>query len=74
MENNQNMIAAINCQRPIWIKFHDHSGLFHQSQKKMAIVERLSWPLETRSSGRWRCREVAVVESFKQESMYRLSL
>ena len=68
MEHNQNMIAAINRQHPIWIKFYD------QSLKKLAIVERLSWPLETRSSGRCHCREVAVVESSKQESMYRLSL
>ena len=42
MEHNQNTIAAINHQRPIRIKFQDHSRLFHQSlRKKLAFVERL---------------------------------
>ena len=38
-----------------------------------AVVERLFWQLGTRFSGRCRCREVAVVERFKQELMYGLS-
>ena len=42
MEHNQNTIAEINHQRPIRIKFQDHSRLFHQSlRKKLAFVERL---------------------------------
>ena len=43
-------------------------------------IERQNWPLSrglgrlgSRCSGRCRCREVAVVERVKQESMYRLS-
>ena len=39
----------------------------------MAVVERLFWQLGTHFSGRCRCREVAVVERFKQEVMYGLS-
>ena len=39
----------------------------------LAVVERLFWQLETHFSGRCRCREVAVVERFKQELMYGLS-
>ena len=39
----------------------------------LAVVERLFWQLGTRFSGRCRCREVAVVERFKQELMYGLS-
>ena len=38
-----------------------------------AVVERLFWQLGTHCSGRCRCREVAVVERFKQELMYGLS-
>ena len=36
-------------------------------------VSRLFWQLGTRFSGRCCCREVAVAERFKQESMYKLS-
>ena len=39
----------------------------------LAFVGRLFWQLETRFSGRCRCREMAVVERFKQELMYGLS-
>ena len=39
----------------------------------LAVVERLFWQLGTRFSGRCCCREVAVVERFKQELMYGLS-
>ena len=39
----------------------------------LAVVERLFWQLGTSFSGRCRCREVAVVERFKQELMYGLS-
>ena len=39
----------------------------------LAVVERLFWQLGTHFSGRCRCREVAVVERFKQELMYGLS-
>ena len=68
MEHNQNMIAAINHQCTTRIKFHDHSGLFHQSLKKLVSAERL---LGTCCGGR--CREVVFVERFRQESMYGLS-
>ena len=44
--------------RAIRIKFHDHSRLFHQSSKNLAVFERLFWQLLTRFSGRCRCREV----------------
>ena len=39
----------------------------------LAVVERLFWQLGTHFGGRCRCREVAVVERFKQELMYGLS-
>ena len=39
----------------------------------MAVIERLFWQLGTCRSGHCRYREVAVVERFKQESMYGLS-
>ena len=39
----------------------------------LAVVGRLFWQLGTHLSGRCRCREVAVVERFKQELMYGLS-
>ena len=39
----------------------------------LAVVQRLFWQLGTHFSGRCRCREVAVVERFKQELMYGLS-
>ena len=57
------------------------ASVFHQLIKKrflqkstvLAFVERLFWQLGTHFSGRFRCREVAVVERFKQELMYGLS-
>ena len=58
MEHNQNKIAGINHQRAIRIEFRDHSWLFFQSLKKLAVVERLFWQLGTQLSGRYRCREV----------------
>ena len=72
MEHNQNTIAAINHQRAMRIKFHDHSWLFHQSLQKVAVVERL-WQLGTGFSGCCHCRDVTIVKRFKQESMYGLS-
>ena len=39
---------------------HDHSWPFHQSLKKLAVVERLFWLLGTRFNDRCRCIEVAV--------------
>ena len=65
------MIAAIDHRRAIRIIFDNHFRLFHQSLKKLPVVERLFWQLGTRCSGR--CREVASVDRFKQESMYGLS-
>ena len=47
--------------------------LFLQKRVVLAVVERLFWQLGTHFSGRCRCREVAVVERFKQEVMYGLS-
>ena len=73
MDHKQSTISSINHQRAIRIKFHDHSWLFHQSLKKLAVVERLFWQLGTHFSSRFCCREVAVVERFKQEPMYGLS-
>ena len=46
---------------------------FLQKRTVLAVVERLFWQLGTHFSGRCRCREVAVVERFKQELMYGLS-
>ena len=40
------------------IKFHDHSCLFHQSLKKLAVVQRLFQQLGTRFTGRCRLKEV----------------
>ena len=71
MEHNQNTIA--NHQRVIQIKFHDHSWLFHQLLKKLAVVETLFGQLGTCFSNHCCCREVAVTERFKQEAMYGLS-
>ena len=60
----------------------DKCRLLHQFIKKkkflqkitvLADVERLFWQLGTHFSGRCRCREVAVVERFKQELMYGVS-
>ena len=46
---------------------------FLQKSTVLAVVERLFWQLGTHFSGRCRCREVAIVERFKQELMYGLS-
>ena len=46
---------------------------FLQKSAVLAVVERLFWQLGAHFSGRCRCREVAVVERFKQELMYGLS-
>ena len=46
---------------------------FYKKRTVLAVVERLFWQLGTHFSGRCRCREVAVVERFKQELMYGLS-
>ena len=59
MEHIQNTIAWFNHQRVIRInRFHNHFRLFHQSLKKLAIVERVFWQLGTCSSGHCRCREL----------------
>ena len=47
--------------------------VFTKKRTVLAVVERLFWQLGTHFSGRCRCREVAVVERFKQELMYGLS-
>ena len=65
------MTAAIDHRRAIRIIFDNHFRLFHQSLKKLPVVERLFWQLGTRCSGR--CGELASVDRFKQESMYGLS-
>ena len=49
MEHNQNTNATINHQRAIRIKFLDHSGLFHQLLKKLAVVEKLIVSLRNRT-------------------------
>ena len=46
--------------------------MFSSVAGKLAVVERLFRQLGTRFSGRCRCREVAVVERFKQELLYGL--
>ena len=46
--------------------------LFYKKKPVLAVVERLFWQLRTHFSGRCRCREVAVVERFKQKVMYGL--
>ena len=56
MKQTQNLIAAINHQCVTQNKFHDHSWLFHQSLKKLAVVERLFRQLGRCFSGL--CREV----------------
>ena len=40
MEHNQSTIAAMNRQRAMRIKFHDHSWLFHQSGKTLPWSQR----------------------------------
>ena len=67
------LLQLINHGGAMWIKFLDHSWLFCHSLKKLAIVERLFWQLGMHCSGRCCCREVAIVERFKQGSMYGLS-
>ena len=47
MEHNQNKIAEINYLHAVRIKCGDHSWLFCQSLKKLAVVERLYWQLGT---------------------------
>ena len=46
---------------------------FSSVAKRESIIERLFWQLGTCFSGHCRYGEVAVVERFKQESMYGLS-
>ena len=46
---------------------------FLQKRTVLAVVESLFWQLGTHFNGRCRCRELAVVERFKQELMYGLS-
>ena len=53
MENNQYTITRINNQDAIQIKLYDHSWLFHQFFKKLAIIERLFW--QGLSSGTKKC-------------------
>ena len=50
--------CAINHQRAIQIKLHDHSWLFYQSLKKLAVVESYFRSWGSRFSGRCRCGEV----------------
>ena len=57
----------INDQNAMWIKFHDHSWLFHQLRKKTGSC------MGTCFSGRCLCWELAVTERFKQEAIYGLS-
>ena len=52
------MTAAFNYQRAIWIKFHDHSCLFHHLPKKLALAKGLFWQLGTHFSGHCHCGEV----------------
>ena len=61
------MIAAIDHRRAIRIIFDNHFRLFHQSLKKLPVVERLFWQLGTRYSGR--CGEVASVGLNKSQCM-----
>ena len=61
MEHNQNTIAAINHQRPIRIKFQDHSRLFHQSlrREKTGLCRKvIFWQSGARFRGRCRFLEV----------------
>ena len=67
MEYNQNTTAAINHQRTIRIKCLDHSWLFHQLLKKTGRC----WEDILGSWGH-ALVVVAVVERFKDESMYGL--
>ena len=65
-EHNENTIAAINHQRARQIKFRDNSRLF--------IFRGRNWPLSRGYFGSWghALLAVAIVERFKQESMYGL--
>ena len=47
---------------------------FSTVAKNETVVERLFWQLGKPFSGRYRCTEVAVVERFKKESTYGLSI
>ena len=47
-------------QHPLRIKFHDHSWVFHQLLKKVAVAERLFWQLGMRFNGHCCCREVLI--------------
>ena len=60
-------------QRQMSITASVYKNRFLQKSTVLAIVERLFWQLGTHFSGRCRCREVAVVERFKQVLMYGLS-
>ena len=62
MEHNQNMIAMINHQSAMQIKFHDHSWL------SIPSVTEKNWLL---SHGHF--QEVAIIERFKYEALYGLS-
>ena len=64
-QSEYNLTAAVcSMQRVIQIKFYDHSWPFHQSLKKLAVVERLFGQLGTCFSGHCCCREVAITERF----------
>ena len=45
MEHNQNMVAPINHERVLRIKFHDHSFRFHhqQQQHKLYLYDYMSY-------------------------------
>ena len=58
---------------PITASVYKKVFFFLHKRTVLAVVERLFWQLGTHFSGRCRCREVAVVERFKQELMYGLS-
>ena len=60
-------------RRQISVTASVYKKRFLQKRTVLAVVERLFWQLGTHFSGRCRCREVAVVERFKQELMYGLS-
>ena len=65
-KTNQNMIAMINHQCAIQIKFHDHFSVAEKTGHSRAVI------LAMRYFGH-AFVAVAVVERFKQESVYRLS-
>ena len=49
------------------------TSVYKKKSTVLAVVERLFWQLGTHFSGRCHCREVAVVERFKQTLMCGLS-